>query len=118
MVVLSYDSAKRSLLVMALYLVITSLIIKGLGFVIELNLAQAFSSLGSITNIADFNLDLPKFDISTLSFESAKSFILDKLNELVQMLLPAALGVVNITSLSGSAPTILHMDKTMMVVKV
>lgn len=115
MVVLSYDSAKRSLLFMALYLVLASLIIKGIGYFIEINF---ISSLGSLTNLADFNLELPQFDFSTFSFEGIKNFITEKISELIQLLIPSTLGVANAVTSLGTIPTIVHMDKTMMVVKV
>lgn len=118
MVVLSYNSAKRSLLFMALYLVIASLVIKGLGYVIEFNFTQVFSSIGSLTNFADFNFELPQFDFSTLSFEGIKTFITEKISDFIQILMPAFVGVMNFAASTSTTPAVVHFDKTMMVVKV
>lgn len=118
MVVLSYDSAKRSLLFTALYLVLASIIFKGLAHVIEINLIGSFTSLDSLLNFTDWNIELPQFDFSTWSFEGIKIYLSDKITDLVNMLIPGMIGVANAAVVSGSTPTVFHMDKTMMVVKI
>lgn len=61
-----------------------------------------------------FNLD---FDFNSFSFEGAKTFISEKIDEMMDGILPTSLGVVNLLATYGSSPSVLHASKTMMVVR-
>jgi len=117
MIVLTYDSAKRSLIFLAIYLVLTSLVIKGIGHMIEFSFLASFSvdsfSLDSL--LGGFNLD---FDFNSFSFEGAKTLISEKIDEMMDGILPTSLGVINVLATYGSSPSVLHASKTMMVIRI
>lgn len=94
MIILSYDTAKRSLLMMALYLIGASLVIKGLGYLLEFNFLSVFQSL---LNDVDVSLQLPEFNIDSFSFDLIADTIQGKIQEILQTIIPTA------TTILGSA---------------
>ncbi|KIO69704.1 hypothetical protein B4065_1370 [Caldibacillus thermoamylovorans] len=90
---LSYDGAKHYLFSMALYLVGVSIVIKGLGFLLESNI------IGFFGDIIPTDMSLP-FNFDTLSFEGLLTVIKDKLHQLFEGLMPVALGLVEVVSVS------------------
>ena len=92
MIVLSYDNAKRSLFNMAVYLICTSLIIKGFGYLIEFNAIQSVQALISGQGI---NFSLPEFNMDSLSFDMIQNTIKEKFQEIVTVLIPSTIGFVN-----------------------
>lgn len=97
MIILSYDTAKRSLLMMSLYLIGASLVIKGLGYLLEFNFLSAFQSL---LNGTDVSLQLPEFNLDSFSFDFILNTIQGKIQEILQTIIPAA------TTILGSAQSI------------
>lgn len=85
MVTLSYDQAKKSLIMMSIYLIVASLIIKGLGYIIEFNFVSVFQSLLDGSSI---NIKLPKFNFDSLSFDLIINTLEQKIQEVLQSLLP------------------------------
>lgn len=78
MVVLSYDTAKRSLIMMAVYLVCISLLIKGVSHLLEYNVSNAFQSL---LNGSDFTISLPVQNV---------------VYELLHVILPTIIGTIDL----------------------
>lgn len=97
MVVLSYDTAKRSLIMMAVYLVCISLLIKGVSHLLEYNVSNAFQSL---LNGSDFTISLPEFNWDSLSFEWIASLVREKVQnvvyELLHVILPTIIGTIDL----------------------
>lgn len=91
--ILSYDNAKRSLFNMAVYLICTSLIIKGFGYLVEFNVVQTFQALASGS---DFSIALPEFNMDSLSFDMVSNAIKEQVEEILTVLLPSALGFANL----------------------
>lgn len=94
MIILSYDKARKSLLMMAIYLICTSIVFKFIGLAFEYNFQ---SLLGSVSFNQDFNLSLPTFNFDTMSFEWIIESIRAKINEILQLILPATVGFVDLT---------------------
>lgn len=118
MVVLTYDTAKRSLIMMSLYLICASLIFKGVGCLFEYNFMAAFQSFsGGI----DLNFKFPKFNINSLSFDWIANSIGGKIKEVLQVLIPSALGNIDHISTAMSsipAPKDIVADTTRATLKV
>lgn len=97
MVVLSYDSAKRFLLMMVLYLVCASLIIKGIGHLLEYNFISAFQSMLGGKSIS---FSLPEFNMDSLSFEWLANTFKEKVEEIITVIIPSTLGIANYAQIS------------------
>ncbi|MEY8742810.1 hypothetical protein AB9M62_25435 [Bacillales bacterium AN1005] len=98
--VLSYGSAKRSLIMMAVYIICASLIIRGIGHLLEYNFITGIESMLSGHS---FKFELPKFNIENLSFDLLATTVKDKINGFVQVIMGSALGVVNYAHFNSAA---------------
>lgn len=98
MIVLSYDKAKRTLIMMAVYLIIASLVIKGVGGILNYNLVGMTQSLlnGQGINFSLPDFELPTFNMDTFSFDMLRNTINQKVHEFVDLILPATLGMIDI----------------------
>ncbi|RBP59290.1 hypothetical protein DES36_11915 [Alkalibaculum bacchi] len=99
MIILSYDRARRSLLMMSLYLVGVSLVIKGLGYFLELNFLSIFQSLLDGTK---FSLKVPKFNMDSFSFSLLINAIEGKIQEILQTVIPTASMLLGSIESTGS----------------
>lgn len=88
MVVLSYDSAVRSLLMMALYLIAASLLFKGVGLVMEMSFTNSVDSLLSGNGLS---FSLPDFNFDSFSFDLILNVVKEKISEFIHVLLPSTL---------------------------
>ncbi|MFP7474476.1 hypothetical protein SFC55_26165 [Niallia taxi] len=98
--VLSYSSAKRSLIMTAVYLICASLIIKGIGHLLEHNFV---AGLETILSGHQFNFEIPKFNMDNLSFDLLATFIKEKIDGIIEIIFGSALGVVNYAHFSSAA---------------
>lgn len=92
MVVLSYDSAKRSLIMIAVYLICASLIIKGVGHLLEYNF---IASIQSLLGNGHFSIELPTFNADSLSFDLIANTIKEKFQAILDVVVGSALGIIN-----------------------
>ncbi|WP_260288382.1 hypothetical protein [Peribacillus aracenensis] len=99
MVVLSYDSAKRSLIMLAVYLVCASLAIKGVGHLLEYNFISGFESL---LGEGKLSFELPKFNFDNLSFDLIATTLKEKIQGIINVLAGSALGIVNYALFSST----------------
>ncbi|WP_437834459.1 hypothetical protein ACQRXC_29420 (plasmid) [Niallia taxi] len=98
--VLTYSSAKRSLIMTAVYLICASLIIKGIGHLLEYNL---ITGLETMLSGHQFNFEIPKFNMDNLSFDLLATFVKDKIDGIIEVIFGSALGVVNYAHFSSAA---------------
>lgn len=106
--VLTYNSAKKQIIFMAIYFVITGIVIRLIGYSLEGSLS-AFTQAG-IGNLLSGNLSLGdlfhfdfKFDMSQFdgfSFNMWLVVIKDKFNSIINDLMPTTLGAVNVLMLN------------------
>lgn len=97
---LSYSSARRSLIMMAVYLVCASLIIKGVGHLLEFNFLNAIQSMLQGNGV---NFTMPDFNFDNLSFDLIGNTLKEKVRGIFEVLIPsAALGVINYTHIGSS----------------
>lgn len=94
MVVLSYETAKRSLIRMSVYLVCTSLVIKGVGWFLEFNFMSVFQGLLG-GDIESFSFKLPEFNMDSISFDWILNEIKEQVQEIINVLIPSSLGMIN-----------------------
>ncbi|EOO43556.1 MULTISPECIES: hypothetical protein [Bacillus] len=106
--VLTYSSAKKQIIFMALYFVITGIVIRLIGYSLQGSLS-AFSQAGigdllsgnfSIKDMFhfDFSFDMSQFD--GFSFNMWIVFIKDKIHNVINDLMPTTLGAINMLMLS------------------
>ncbi|MGA4465965.1 hypothetical protein ACPA2L_25505 [Bacillus bombysepticus] len=106
--VLTYNSAKKQIIFMALYFVITGIVIRLIGYSLEGslsaltqagigNLLSGNLSLGDMFHF-DFSFDTSQFD--GFSFNMWIVFIKDKIHSIINDLLPTTLGAINMLMLS------------------
>lgn len=98
MVVLSYDKAKRTLVMMAIYLIIASFVIKGVGGILNYNLLGMTDSLlnGQGLSFSLPEINLPTFNMDTFSFDILRNIVNEKIHEFVDVIFPTAMGVIDI----------------------
>jgi len=93
LVILSYDTAKRYLIIMSLYLILASTLIKGLSFLLESNFLLV-DYLGNFTS-EDLNLSkLQEFNFDSFSFEWLLNALKDKIDSFLENLIPLTLGFI------------------------
>ncbi|AIE37044.1 hypothetical protein P9W99_16825 [Bacillus cereus] len=101
--VLTYHSAKKQIIFMALYFVITGIVIRLIGYSLQGslsaftqagigNLLSGNLSLGDMFHF-DFSFDTSQFD--GFSFNMWIVFIKDKIHSIINDLLPTTLGAIN-----------------------
>ncbi|MDX5746172.1 hypothetical protein SIM20_23875 [Bacillus cereus group sp. BfR-BA-02570] len=106
--VLTYNSAKKQIIFMALYFVITGIVIRLIGYSLQGslsaltqagigNLLSGNLSLGDMFHF-DFSFDTSQFD--GLSFNMWIVFIKDKIHSVINDLMPTTLGAINMLMLS------------------
>ncbi|EJR50084.1 hypothetical protein COO05_23710 [Bacillus toyonensis] len=106
--VLTYNSAKKQIIFMALYFVITGIVIRLIGYSLEGslstftqagigNLLSGNLSLGDLFHF-DFNFDTSQFD--GYSFNMWIVAIKDKFHSFIDDLMPTTLGAVNVLMLN------------------
>ncbi|HDR6259331.1 hypothetical protein ABR780_26605 [Bacillus cereus] len=106
--VLTYNSAKKQIIFMALYFVITGIVIRLIGYSLEGslsaltqagigNLLSGNLSLGDMFHF-DFSFDTSQFD--GFSFNMWIVFIKDKIHSIINDLMPTTLGAINMLMLS------------------
>ncbi len=91
MVVFSFDKAKRTIILMAVYLVCTSFLIKGVGYLMEYNFTGMFTSL---LNGYEFKVSLPEFDQNTYSFDILANIFKEKVQDFMNIILPTSIGLI------------------------
>lgn len=106
--VLTYNSAKKQIIFMALYFVITGIVIRLIGYSLQGSLS-AFTQAG-IGNLLSGNLSLGdlfhfdfKFDTSQFDGFSLNMwivFIKDKIHSVMSDLMPTTLGAINMLMLN------------------
>ncbi|MFJ1106846.1 hypothetical protein [Bacillus albus] len=106
--VLTYNSAKKQIIFMALYFVITGIVIRLIGYSLQGSLS-AFTQAG-IGNLLSGNLSLGdlfhfdfKFDTSQFDGFSLNMwivFIKDKIHSVIDDLMPTTLGAINMLMLN------------------
>ncbi|KXO06136.1 hypothetical protein AYK81_00055 [Bacillus thuringiensis] len=106
--VLTYNSAKKQIIFMALYFVITGIVIRLIGYSLQGSLS-AFTQAG-IGDLLSGNLPLGdlfhfdfKFDTSQFdgfSFNVWIVFIKDKIHSVINDMLPTTLGAINMLMLN------------------
>lgn len=106
--VLTYNSAKKQIIFMALYFVITGIVIRLIGYSLQGSLS-AFTqagigdllsgnlSLGDLFNF-DFKFDMSQFD--GFSFNMWIVFIKDKIHSVINDMMPTTLGAINMLMLN------------------
>ena len=106
--VLTYNSAKKQIIFMALYFVITGIVIRLIGYSLQGslsaltqagigNLLSGNLSLGDMFHL-DFSFDTSQFD--GFSFNMWIVFIKDKIHSVINDLMPTTLGAINMLMLS------------------
>ncbi|ARJ25718.1 hypothetical protein ACQVQY_26790 [Bacillus mycoides] len=106
--VLTYNSAKKQIIFMALYFVITGIVIRLIGYSLQGslsaltqagigNLLSGNLSLGDMFHF-DFSFDTSQFD--GFSFNMWIVFIKDKIHSVINDLMPTTLGAINMLMLS------------------
>ncbi|TPV39519.1 hypothetical protein [Bacillus dicomae] len=110
--VLTYSSAKKQIIFMALYFVITGIVIRLIGYSLQGslstftqaglgNLLSGNLSLGDLFNFDfkfDFSFDFSQFDGFSLNMWIV--FIKDKIHSLINDMMPTTLGAINMMILS------------------
>ncbi|HFR4145261.1 hypothetical protein [Bacillus cereus] len=110
--VLTYSSAKKQIIFMALYFVITGIVIRLIGYSLQGslstftqaglgNLLSGNLSLGDLFNFDfkfDFSFDFSQFDGFSLNMWIV--FIKDKIHSLINDTMPTTLGAINMMMLS------------------
>ncbi|WP_324656131.1 hypothetical protein [Bacillus cereus] len=106
--VLTYNSAKKQIIFMALYFVITGIVIRLIGYSLQGSLsAFAQSGIGDLLsgNLSlgdlfhfDFSFDTSQFD--GFSFNMWIGFVKDKIHSFMNDLMPTTLGAINMLMLS------------------
>lgn len=106
--VLTYNSAKKQIIFMALYFVITGIVIRLIGYSLQGSLS-AFTqagvgdllsgnlSLGDLFHF-DFKFDMSQFDGFSLNMWIV--FVKDKIHSVVNDLMPTTLGAINMLILN------------------
>lgn len=97
--ILSYGSAKRTLIMVAVYLICASLIIKGLSHLLEFNLMTNVQSYFSDEKI---NFQLPKLNLDSLSFDLISNTIREKIDGFLDIIFGSALGMINFVHFNGT----------------
>lgn len=95
MVVLSYDKARRTIIMMAVYLVLVAFAVRGLSVVLNHNLT---SMIDSATNGSGIRLSLPtlpEFNLDSFSFEMLKSIMTEKAHKFIDVIFASAVGFAN-----------------------
>lgn len=101
MPVLSYDTAKRSLIRTSVYLVSASLVIQGVGHLLEFNVISAFQ--GMLAGDMDhFSLQLPEFNMDSISFDLVAAKIKEKIEEFISIVVPSGIGLINVQLLHAA----------------
>ncbi|HDR5352105.1 hypothetical protein CN432_24055 [Bacillus thuringiensis] len=111
--VLTYNSAKKQIIFMALYFVITGIVIRligyslqgslsafaqsGIGDLLSGNLSLGNLSLGDLFHF-DFSFDTSQFDGFSLNMWIG--FVKDKIHSFMDDLMPTTLGAINMLMLS------------------
>ncbi|PGM17230.1 hypothetical protein [Bacillus thuringiensis] len=106
--VLTYSSAKKQIIFMALYFVITGIVIRLIGYSLQGSLS-AFTQAGigdllsgnfSVKDMFhfDFSLDMSQFDGFSLNMWVV--FVKDKIHNFINDLMPTTLGAINMLMLS------------------
>ncbi|MGE6592284.1 hypothetical protein ACQKFU_22485 [Bacillus mycoides] len=106
--VLTYNSAKKQIIFMALYFVITGIVIRLIGYSLQGSLsALTQAGIGNLLsgNLSfgdmfhfDFSFDTSQFD--GFSFNMWIVFIKDKIHSVINDLMPTTLGAINMLMLS------------------
>lgn len=94
MIALSYEKATRLLVMMSIYLICTTLVLKGLAHLLELNLLPTFHTL---LYGGKFELVIPEINVGTFNIEEIWNDILVKVEEVIQVLIPTSLGFIDHT---------------------
>lgn len=98
MIALSYEKATRLLVMMSIYLICTTLVLKGLAHLLEINLLPTFHTL---LYGGKFELVIPEINVGTFNIEEIWNDILVKVEEviqvLIQVLIPTSLGFIDHT---------------------
>uniref|UniRef100_UPI0034509870 hypothetical protein n=1 Tax=Carnobacterium sp. TaxID=48221 RepID=UPI0034509870 len=102
MIVLSSDKAKRTLVMMAMYLIVASLLIKGIGEIMHYNLIDMTGSLLNGTDVKFSMPKLPDFNMDNFSFDILSNIIREKLHGFIDLILPTALGVADVGFFQGT----------------
>ncbi|EJQ72429.1 MULTISPECIES: hypothetical protein [Bacillus] len=106
--VLTYHSAKKQIIFMALYFVITGIVIRLIGYSLQGslsaftqagigNLLSGNLSLGDMFHF-DFSFDMSQFDGFSLNMWVV--FVKDKIKSLMDDVMPTTLGAINMLMLS------------------
>ncbi|MGH0488211.1 hypothetical protein ACQVPJ_28210 [Bacillus mycoides] len=106
--VLTYHSAKKQIIFMALYFVITGIVIRLIGYSLQGslsaftqagigNLLSGNLSLGDMFHF-DFSFDMSQFDGFSLNMWIV--FVKDKIKSLMDDMLPTTLGAINMLMLN------------------
>lgn len=106
--VLTYNSAKKQIIFMALYFVITGIVIRLIGYSLEGslsaltqagigNLLSGNLSLGDLFHF-DFKFDTSQFDGFSLNMWIV--FIKDKIHSVINDMMPTTLGAINMLMLN------------------
>ncbi|MEC0899884.1 MULTISPECIES: hypothetical protein [Bacillus] len=106
--VLTYNSAKKQIIFMALYFVITGIVIRLIGYSLEGslsaltqagvdNLLSGNLSFGDMFHF-DFSFDTSQFD--GFSFNTLVVFIKEKIQSVINDMMPTTLGAINMLMLN------------------
>lgn len=99
MIVLSYDTAKKHLLILVLYLIAASLLIKGIGVFLNYNVIEVFSSISGNMDLSSLsNISLPEFNKDSLSFDWIIKAITEFIDGITAALIPASVAMAETTT--------------------